>query len=47
MNILQHFQRVKGWFDQHANPIALLETRQVLSLTRTILLYGFLVLGLV
>jgi|GEM_PF-6984232 len=47
MKMLQQFHRMKEWFDQHANPIALLETRQVLSLTRTILLYGFLVLGLV
>ena len=46
MSIRQQFRSLVDRFDRHANPIALLETRQVLSLTRTMLVYGFLVLGL-
>ena len=46
MSIRQQFRSLVDRLDRHANPIALLETRQVLSLTRTMLVYGFLVLGL-
>ena len=35
-----------NWFDKHANPIALQEVRHLLSLTRTMIVYGLLVFGL-
>ena len=35
------------WVDKHSNPIALLETQQVLSLRRTLIVFGLLVLVLV
>ena len=34
------------WVDKHSNPIALLETQQVLSLRRTLIVFGLLVLAL-
>ena len=37
---------ILNWFDRHANPIALQEVRHILSLTRTMIVYGLLVLGL-
>ena len=39
-------QRIVEWFDKYANPIALLETQQVLSLKRTMIVFGLLVLAL-
>jgi hypothetical protein len=39
-------QRMVEWFDKHANPIALLETQQVLSLKRTMIVFGLLILAL-
>ena len=35
-----------GWLDKHSNPIALLETQQVLSLRRTLIVFGLLILAL-
>ena len=34
---------ILNWFDRHANPIALQEVRHILSLTRTMIVYGLLV----
>ncbi len=43
---MQSIQTWLGRFERRINPIALLETRQVLSMTRTLIIYGLLVLGL-
>ncbi len=44
--LIQSTQTWLGRLERRINPIALLETRQVLSMTRTLIIYGLLVLGL-
>ena len=46
MTSLKIVQRFTGLVDKHSNPIALLETQQVLSLRRTLIVFGLLVLAL-
>lgn len=46
MNQSSMFHKMTAWIDKRVNPIALLETHQVLSLKRTLIVYGLLVIAL-
>ena len=46
MNKPNVLRKVTEWVDKHTNPIALLETQQVLALKRTLIVYGLLVVAL-
>ena len=46
MTSLKLVRTLTEWVDKHSNPIALLETQQVLSLKRTLIVFGLLILAL-